>query len=138
MTIFSLMYREHEKPAVSGGTAAQISRKIEAAFSPTEYKLINDSDKHRRATHSAEEMGIRETHFTLIIVSDLFADMVTIERHRKVYAALETEMNNKVNSKTNGGLHALSLHLYTPEEWQKMNRGEKEDAGKTPPCLSRH
>ena len=136
------MYREHKKTAVRGETAAQISRKIETAFAPTEYKLINDSDKHRRAAHSAGEVGIRETHFTLIIVSDLFAGMATIERHRKVYTALEIEMSNKVNSKVNnkmnGGLHALSLHLYTPEEWQKMHRGEKEDAGKSPPCLSRH
>lgn len=64
-----------------------------------------------------------ETHFKLTIVAEQFASLKTIERHRLVNKLLITELNN--------GLHALSLHLFTPDEWQK--RGGETSA--SPNCL---
>ncbi|HHF7345014.1 TPA: BolA/IbaG family iron-sulfur metabolism protein [Legionella feeleii] len=55
-----------------------------------------------------------ETHFKLVIVSEKFAKLTLIARHRLVNGLLSQEFNN--------GLHALSLHLYTEEEWETRHR----------------
>lgn len=55
--------------------------------------------------HSAGQ----DTHFRLVVVSVAFAGLRAVARHQKVYALLQDEMSR--------GLHALALHLYTPEEW---------------------
>ncbi len=52
-----------------------------------------------------------ETHFKIIIVSSRFIGLSRIARHRLVNACVHDEFST--------GLHALSLHLYTPEEWQR-------------------
>lgn len=50
-----------------------------------------------------------ESHFKIILVSDLFNELKQVQRHQKVYRLLSDEMNN--------GLHAVSLKLYNLEEW---------------------
>lgn len=55
--------------------------------------------------HSAGQ----ETHFKVVAVSPAFTGLRAVARHQKVYALLADEMQK--------GLHALALHLYTPEEW---------------------
>lgn len=52
-------------------------------------------------------------HFEAIVVSDDFKDKSRLERHRLIYSALGDRMREEV--------HALSMKLYTPEEWQKVN-----------------
>lgn len=51
-----------------------------------------------------------ETHFKVSVVAEKFTGLAKIARHRL--------MNNLLAEEFNTGLHALSLHLYTPEEWQ--------------------
>ncbi|MCX7117930.1 MAG: BolA family transcriptional regulator [Legionellales bacterium] len=66
-----------------------------------------------------------ETHFKVVIVSPLFENQSRVFRHRKVLKLLDAEFQ--------AGLHALSLHLYTPVEWQKKSAG----APPSPPCNHR-
>ena len=52
-----------------------------------------------------------QTHFKVTLVSARFEGLTRIARHRFVNSLLTQEFSN--------GLHALSLHLYTPEEADK-------------------
>lgn len=49
--------------------------------------------------------------FAVAIVSSAFAGKTQIARHRLVNSLLKDEFDNM-------GLHALSLRLKTPEEWE--------------------
>jgi BolA protein len=50
----------------------------------------------------------KETHFRLEVVSSAFAGLPLVKRHQLVFGLLKEEMA--------AGLHALSMHLKTPEE----------------------
>ncbi|VEG90692.1 BolA family protein [Legionella spiritensis] len=63
-----------------------------------------------------------ETHFKIILVAEAFSGLKTVERHRMINHLLAREFQN--------GLHALSLHLHTPAEWQKKGGAIPE----SPPC----
>ncbi len=52
-----------------------------------------------------------ESHFKILIVSTRFQSLNRVARHRLV--------NHIVQNEFETGLHALSLHLYTPEEWEQ-------------------
>ena len=52
-------------------------------------------------------------HFEAIVVSQEFHDKSRVERHRLVYSALGERMREEV--------HALSMKLYSVEEWNKKN-----------------
>ena len=52
-------------------------------------------------------------HFEAVAVSDAFLNQSRINRHRMIYAALGERMREEV--------HALSMKLYTVEEWSKLN-----------------
>ena len=54
-----------------------------------------------------------ESHFKITAVSTQFAKLNLVARHQMIYALLQPELEQ--------GLHALSLHLYTPEEWFSKN-----------------
>ena len=51
------------------------------------------------------------THFTAIIVSDIFAGKNMVQQHQVVYKALGDKMGTDI--------HALSIQTYTPEQWKK-------------------
>ncbi len=53
------------------------------------------------------------THFTAIIVSDVFAGKNMVQQHQVVYKALGDKMGTDI--------HALSIQTYTPEEWKKKS-----------------
>jgi BolA protein len=57
------------------------------------------------------------------MVSDAFAGKRLIQRHRLINAVLKAELENDI--------HALALHTYTIEEWEKQF-GEYPDS---PNCL---
>jgi len=69
-------------------------------------EVINESHMHNVPNHS-------ETHFKLILVSDDFLNMSLINRHKKIYLILERLMKK---------IHALSIHAFTDDEYQKNNR----------------
>ena len=50
-----------------------------------------------------------ETHFKIIAVSVQFEGLSLIKRHRLINQLCAEEFNT--------GLHALSMHLFTPNEW---------------------
>ena len=51
------------------------------------------------------------THFTAVIVCDVFAGKNMVQQHQVVYRALGDKMGTDI--------HALSIQTHTPEEWEK-------------------
>ncbi len=91
----------------------RITKILMSEFLPVKLLVEDESHTHRR-------QGV-ETHFFVLVVSEKFKDQSRIERHRKVNALLSNEFET--------GLHALSLYLYSPEEYQK-----KENDPQSPRC----
>ena len=69
-------------------------------LSPTHLEVINES-----GDHSGNQP---ESHFKVIIVSDVFKNVKLIERHRQVQKLYKEEITL---------IHAFTLHTYTPDEW---------------------
>ncbi|MBV9828638.1 MAG: BolA family transcriptional regulator [Alphaproteobacteria bacterium] len=79
--------------------------KLSEKLAPTRIDIVDDS--HRHAGHSgARPEG--ETHFTVTVVSEVFAGMTRVARQRVVYRILADELAGRV--------HALSLSTLTPAE----------------------
>ncbi|MCM8854993.1 MAG: BolA/IbaG family iron-sulfur metabolism protein [Candidatus Thiodiazotropha sp. (ex Lucinoma kastoroae)] len=83
-------------------TQKTIQQKLQSAFSPLHLEVINESHMH-----SVPEGA--ESHFKVVVVSEAFKDEKLISRHRQVNKVLAEELQ--------GGIHALSLHTMTPEDW---------------------
>jgi BolA family transcriptional regulator, general stress-responsive regulator len=83
---------------------------------PDTLTIENESSNHHVPLGS-------ETHFKIIAVSHAFTGLPRIHRHRRVNTLLAQEFKM--------GLHALSLHLYAPDEWLKKTN----PVIKSPACL---
>ena len=96
-----------------------IKNRITAELNPSFLIIENESHKHR-------SRGEDESHFKVCIVSEKFAGVSTIDRHRLV---------NKTVGGESGELpcHALSLKLLTKEQFEK-NPNVVEQF-QTPNCL---
>ena len=77
----------------------QMQERLTQAFHPTRIEIIDDSEKHRG--HAGYRDG-GESHFTVILRSDVLAPMSRVERHRAVHRALG-DLATRV--------HALALDL---------------------------
>lgn len=77
---------------------------LEAAFSPQALEIRDDS--HRHAGHAGARDG--RGHFHVRIVSDAFAGMAPLARHRAVYAALGALMQTDI--------HAVSIDAQLPSD----------------------
>lgn len=75
---------------------------LEAAFQPASLEVIDES--HRHAGHAGARDG--RGHFRVIIVSDRFAALGLLARHREVYAALGDLMTTDI--------HALAIDARAP------------------------
>lgn len=95
--------------------AGSIEDKLRAAFDVQWLELDNESDQHSGPPG-------RESHFRLVLVSGAFEGQRPVKRHQAVYGVLDDELK--------GPVHALSMHLFTPQEWQQ--RGEQ--AAASPAC----
>ena len=80
----------------------QILQSVTEAFTIDYLDVKNESYMHNVPEGS-------ESHFKLTLVSDDFSGKRLVQRHQMVYKLLATQMNL---------IHALALHLYTPDEWQ--------------------
>ena len=80
-----------------------IREKLLAGFDPSHLEVINESHMHSVPANS-------ETHFKVVLVSAAFDGKRRVARHQAVYAALADELA--------GPVHALALHLFSPDEWQ--------------------
>jgi BolA protein len=77
---------------------------LEAAFDPAVLEVVDES--HLHAGHAGARDG--RGHFRVRIVSEGFAALGPLARHRAVYAALGELMTTDI--------HALSITAQTPAE----------------------
>jgi len=96
--------------------AEQIETKLQSDFSPLHLEVVNESHMHNVPPGS-------ESHFKVTLVTDAFAGLPLLRRHRAVNAVLADELA--------GGVHALALHTMTPEEWFAKGGAAPE----SPPCM---
>lgn len=85
----------------------QLAERIRQGLPVSHLDVINESHGHSVPKGS-------ETHFKAVVVSSAFAGLSPVRRHQAVYALVRDQLA--------GGVHALALHTYTPEEWEA--RGE--------------
>ncbi len=83
---------------------AAIRAALEAALAPVALEVRDDSHKH--AGHAGARDG--RGHFAVSIVSEAFAGLAPLARHRRVYAALGELMQTDI--------HALAIEARTPAE----------------------
>lgn len=83
---------------------AAIRAAIEKALAPT--ALVVDDESHRHVGHAGAADG--RGHFRVEVVSEAFAGLNPIARHRAVYAAVGELMATDI--------HALSISARTPAE----------------------
>ena len=83
---------------------AAIRAAIAAALAPQSLEIEDES--HRHAGHEGARDG--RGHFRVDVVSEAFAGMNPIARHRAVYAAVGDLMATDI--------HALSIRTRTPQE----------------------
>ena len=88
-----------------GPVGREIAQRLEAALTPQQLAVINDSAKHRG--HTGDD-GSGESHFTVEIVASAFAGQSRLARQRMVNSALGDLMQEKV--------HALAIRARAPEE----------------------
>ncbi|MEQ3702843.1 MAG: BolA family protein [Thalassolituus sp.] len=81
-----------------------IERKL-GALEPIHVEVVNESHMHSGPA--------TDSHFKLVVVSAAFEGIRAVARHQRVYQILAEELAGEV--------HALALHLYTPNEWQVTN-----------------
>lgn len=70
-------------------------------------ELVNESHMHSGPADA-------ETHFKLTCVAQEFAGLSRVKRHQKVYGIVAEQLQS--------GVHALALHLFSPEEWLDSNQ----------------
>ncbi|NXX20493.1 BOLA1 protein, partial [Podargus strigoides] len=99
-----------------GPLARTIRAKLEAALQPTHLQVLDDSWRH------GGPPGGRETHFTVVVVSERFGGLPPLQRHSLIHAALGAELA--------GPLHALSIVARTPQQWES-----DPHVPPRPPCL---
>jgi BolA protein len=85
--------------------AETMARKLTERFAPIRLDIIDDSARH--AGHAGAQPG-GETHFTVTVISAVFAGMGRVARQRLVYETLADEIK--------GGVHALALTTLAPGE----------------------
>lgn len=93
-----------------------IETKLQMSLNPQLLSVENESHQHNVAPGA-------QSHFKVTAVAALFDNLGLVKRHQLVYRTLAQEMA--------GPIHALSLHLYTPSEWQARN----QPSPSSPPCL---
>lgn len=83
----------------------RIIQTLTGAFAPAHLEVENKSSQHSVPAGS-------ETHFKVLIVSEIFNGKSRIDRQRLVNEALKSELQS--------GLHALTQRALSPEEWEKQ------------------
>ena len=73
-------------------------------LAPSKLEIIDES--HLHAGHAGNTGG---GQFTVLIVSELFAGLLPLKRHRLVFAAVGDLMQQQI--------HALSIEAKTPAEY---------------------
>ncbi|CBZ51806.1 hypothetical protein NCLIV_015980 [Neospora caninum Liverpool] len=93
--------------AVSKGPVAlAIEKKLTEGLQPTQLQVVDETPLH--AGHEGTQ-GLRsaETHFRIFVKSAEFKGLPLVQRHRKVYALLQKELDE--------GIHAMAIHAEAAE-----------------------
>jgi BolA protein len=93
-----------------------LEQKLLDGLQPQRMSLVNESGNHSVPKGS-------ETHWNLIIVSEVFDGKSLMQRHRAVYGALGDTMQK---------IHALTMKTLTPAEWEAAGG---EVTNPAPPCM---
>jgi len=88
-----------------------IKQILQKHISIASIEIIDQSDKHKTHPSAQEFAG---GHFTMLIVSKDFQNKNLLQRHRMVYDPLKNAFQSQI--------HALSIHAFTPEEFERRNR----------------
>ena len=88
-----------------GPIQKNLEQKLKEAYSPSEFELLNESHQHSVPENS-------ETHFKLFMVSERFEGLSRVARQREVFQVVSEELA--------GPVHAFSLRLLTPLEWESQ------------------
>lgn len=99
--------------------AQRIKEQIKQKFPQLE-KLDIVDESHMHAGRAGQE-----SHFKVMVVCSDFEGMNRVQRQRTINALLQSEFD--------GGLHALSMRLLTPEEFSKQTQ-----AYETPDCAGKN
>jgi len=91
--------------------ANKMREKLEREFNPQHIQLDNESHRH----HSPKEA---ESHFKLLMVTASFETLTRIQRHQRVNQVLAEELA--------GPVHALTMKLLTPAEWEALPEEERK------------
>jgi BolA family transcriptional regulator, general stress-responsive regulator len=94
---------------------ARIEETLRETFDPMHMEVVDESHMHSVPAGA-------ESHFRILVVSESFTDQTLVARHRLLNRTLSAELA--------GGLHALALHTWTPEEWFAKGGRVPE----SPPC----
>ncbi|PSF14365.1 BolA family transcriptional regulator [Marinobacter fuscus] len=94
----------------------EIEAKLAKAFDASLLAVENESYMHAVPPDS-------ETHFKVTLVSPAFEGQMKVRRHQAIYKVLAEELA--------GPVHALALHLFTPEEWQASGQAAPD----SPNCM---
>ena len=86
-----------------GPLELQMRAKVETVLKPIFYAVVNESHQHSVPENS-------ETHFKLLVVSDVFENMSRLARSRFVHEMLSVELQT--------GVHALTQKTWTPAEYE--------------------
>ena len=74
-------------------------------LSPSHLEVVNESSGH------GGYFPGKESHFKVIVVSEIFAGLRLVQRHQKIYAVAGDLLSP-------GKIHALAIHAFLPTEWQ--------------------
>ncbi|MFZ7172965.1 BolA family protein [Avibacterium volantium] len=98
------------------GVQQVLEQKISQKFTPHFLHIENESHMHSSGRGA-------DSHFKVVLVSDMFNGVRKVARHQMLYQLLAEELKN--------GIHALALHTYTLDEWQAL----AQQFPKSPNCL---
>ncbi len=96
---------------------ARIEQTLSESLTPMHLEVLDESHMHNVPEGA-------ESHFKVLVVSNAFAGEQRIGRHRRVNALLRGELD--------GGMHALAIHAWTPDEWFEKGGGQ---APQSPQCM---
>ena len=85
----------------------ELEQRLCQEFEPHFIAVENESYMHSSGRGA-------DSHFKIVLVSDAFEGISKVARHQKIYQLLSQDLKN--------GIHALALHLYTKQEWDKLGR----------------
>ena len=86
-----------------GIIGSAIKEKLNQSFNPSHLEVIDESHKHAHhagAQAHAADGGSAESHFQVVIVSEKFAGLSRLAKHRAILEVLAAEMKQ---------IHAFSL-----------------------------